>query len=146
MFSTIADNSLYKCIYTCFPIFGLTWEKPRVVDGSRIQVVFSDIVQIPAIKAHIFFPLFEPSTVNQKPTQDSHNGQGLSIKKRKKEGTIRQKNIVGCQHWSLNLLVPAEIISLVRIPFNPKYSQQVNGLICTQVHFPKESQSLSDDI
>lgn len=47
----------------------ITWKESRVVNGSRVQIVLSNIVQIPAVKAHIFLPLFEPPAVNQIPTQ-----------------------------------------------------------------------------
>lgn len=50
-------------------IICLTSEKSRVVNWSWVDILVTHLVFIPAIKSHIFLPLFEPMTVHQVPAE-----------------------------------------------------------------------------
>lgn len=104
--------------------------------------MFADIVQIPAIKAHIFFPLFEPPTVNQKPTENSQDGQKLSITQysnEKQNSTIKGR----LQQWAVSVDVLICFLKSCLFPVHKLVSKdslqpstrQLKCLICTQVNF-----------
>lgn len=51
----------------CF--ISLTFEKPRVINGTWVDVLFPHLILIPTVKSNILLPLFEPVTIYQVPAQ-----------------------------------------------------------------------------
>lgn len=42
----------------------VTFEKSRIINRTGVHILISHLVFVPAVKANIFLPLFEPATIH----------------------------------------------------------------------------------
>lgn len=61
-------NNLWQ-IYTEYYLLtiqseAVTFEKSRIINRTRVDILISHLIFVPAVETNIFFPLFEPATIH----------------------------------------------------------------------------------
>lgn len=64
-------------------VFLFTSEETRVINWSWVDILISHLVFIPAVKSHIFLPLFEPVSVHQIPAERAKYVMSVPLRRAK---------------------------------------------------------------